>query len=217
MSNLLFDSRVILGDTMPRFNESDVKNEPMLFSCDRATAIALGSRITHSFIESLPESWLEAMDLIVDTRVHMLMPGWFPCIPGWHHDDVPRTRTDGQPNYRTPEYTAKHAMALVGGDICPTEFALGKASFNEPQSGRVIYRDWHPVVDGMIRDGTLTKFICPSNKMVFFDWHSWHQGSRAVAGGWRWFGRATINTHRKPSNEMRRQVQVYLENPMDGW
>lgn len=26
----------------------------------------------------------------VDAKVHMLMPGQFPCIPGWHRDGVPR-------------------------------------------------------------------------------------------------------------------------------
>lgn len=25
-----------------------------------------------------------------DIKVHMLMPGQFPCIPNWHYDNVPR-------------------------------------------------------------------------------------------------------------------------------
>lgn len=25
-----------------------------------------------------------------DVKVHMLMPGQFPCIPNWHYDNVPR-------------------------------------------------------------------------------------------------------------------------------
>jgi ribosomal protein L4 len=42
-------------------------------------------------------------------------------------------------------------------------------------------------------------------------------GTRAVKNGWRLFIRASWNTDRKPTNEFRRQVQVYMENPMEGW
>lgn len=29
-------------------------------------------------------------DFTWDVKVHMLMPGQFPCIPNWHYDNVPR-------------------------------------------------------------------------------------------------------------------------------
>lgn len=29
-------------------------------------------------------------DFIFDVKVHMLMPGQYPCIPNWHYDNVPR-------------------------------------------------------------------------------------------------------------------------------
>lgn len=29
-------------------------------------------------------------DFTWDIKVHMLMPGQFPCIPNWHYDNVPR-------------------------------------------------------------------------------------------------------------------------------
>lgn len=31
------------------------------------------------------------------------MPGMFLAIPGWHHDNVPRTVNNGQPNYKDPQ------------------------------------------------------------------------------------------------------------------
>lgn len=34
-------------------------------------------------------------DYYVDAKVHMLMPGQFPCIPNWHGDAIPRD-ADGQ-------------------------------------------------------------------------------------------------------------------------
>lgn len=29
-------------------------------------------------------------DYVVDVKVHMLMPGEYPCIPNWHRDFIPR-------------------------------------------------------------------------------------------------------------------------------
>jgi len=35
-------------------------------------------------------------DYIIDVKVHMLMPGQYPCIPGWHLDMVPRDKDNNQ-------------------------------------------------------------------------------------------------------------------------
>lgn len=212
-----FESDCSDGRKLPDFDQTAVKNEPMLFSCDAAAAFALGGPITHAFLEELAQNdWL-ANDVIIDSRVHMLMPGWYPAIPGWHHDDVPRGE-DGQPNYDTPAYRAEHAMALINGDICPTEFALGTVRLPRPVAGRgPTYGQWHPIVDFNVRDGMLVPVSVPSNRIIYFDWQTFHQGVAANANGWRWFGRATRNTQRKPTNEVRRQVQVYLAHPMEGW
>jgi hypothetical protein len=216
MKTYIFESRVSLGRYLHHFTENEVKNEPMLFSCDWQSAFRFGGPITRVFMDTLASSW-DPEGVIVDSRVHMLMPGWFPCIPGWHHDDIPRTRSDGQPNYDDSSYRAKHVMALVGGTFCPTEFALGKHELPEVPTGSVIYREWHPIVDEQIRSEKLELWKAPSNRLIFFDWQSMHQGSCAVAPCWRWFIRASRKTERKPTNELRRQVQVYLEAPMDGW
>jgi hypothetical protein len=157
----------------------------------------------------------------------MLMPGWFPCIPGWHHDDVPRTRSDGQPNYGPTEVRAQHIMALVGGSICPTEFASGEASLVEPDIGRVIYEDWHQQVETLVRNGVLKDAEAPSNRLIQFDDRTWHRGTAAVANGWRWFIRATryFDVTGRPiarpgprlANELRRQTQVYMSAVNAGW
>lgn len=208
-----FNSQIILGASLPQFSNEQIKNEPMLFNCSIVAAHALGGPITRAFIDAgnfLP-------DAVIDTRSHMLMPGWYPCIPGWHHDDVPRSRSDGQPNYETPEYHTGHAMALINGGICPTQFAIGECSLPDVPLGDVIYKRWHPLVEQLCQHHMLHRVDAPSNQIVWFDWQSFHQGVAAKRGGWRWFGRASFGTHRKPTNEIRRQVQVYLEFPMEGW
>lgn len=147
----------------------------------------------------------------------MLMPEYYPCIPGWHHDDVPRSREDGQPNYVNPEYHAKHCMMLVNGDIAPTEFAVGEAEFPEIEKGKIIYKEWHPLVNEKIEAGELTTVSAPSDTLIYFDDQTWHRGTKAVKAGWRFFIRATINTGRKPVNEIRKQVQVYIDPIHQGW
>lgn len=136
---------------------------------------------------------------------------------GTNHDDVPRERSDGQPNYIKPSYEAQHCMMLVNGDICPTEFALGDSEFEDVPMGQVYYKVWHPQILQKIKDWELAAWKAPSNQLIYFDWQTWHQGTRAIADGWRFFIRASWNTGRKPLNEVRRQVQVYLEFLMEGW
>ena len=205
------------GTELPEFSQWDVKNEPMLFNCDAAHARDLGGPITKAFLGAFEREGRALKDAVIDTRVHMLMKGWFPCIPGWHHDDVERTAPGGQPNYHDPKTRPHHAMALINGAICPTEFALGEAHMPLIEPGKVVYREWHPMVDTLVENGVLRLESAPSNQIIYFNDRTFHQGTRAVADGWRWFGRVTWGSDRKPTNEVRRQVQVYMDNPMEGW
>jgi len=228
------DSRFTVGARLPEFDEATVKAEPMFWSATPKFAWENGGPITRAFLAAAFGITLAdyagwklrdsvAGNYCFDSRVHMLMPGWFPCIPGWHHDDVPRSRSDGQPNYDNPEFKSKHILALVNGDICPTEFAVGQADYPDVPlfSKSPIYKVWHECVEEDIREGTLERVQAPSNRLLHFDWQTFHQGTRAVKRGWRWFGRLTWDAGyeqgRPHHNEIRRQVQVYLENPMEGW
>lgn len=208
------------------FEQTVIKNEPMFFNCDLEFAHKEGGLITRAFIDALPEDW-KNQPVVLDSRVHMLMKGWFPCIPGFHHDDVPR-RNDayGQPNYDDPAYRSQHLMGLVNGDIAPTRFALTPPGtsgelglFRRPETSRVTYEAWHLEVEQQLADGKLLPFEAPSGQLLQFDWQTWHEGQRARAGGWRWFVRLSRNTARTATitNEHRRQVQVYLEYPIQGW
>lgn len=210
----IFDSQIQIGKKLSSYSTDVIKNEPMLFSCTWNFAYENGGEPTKEFLLSLPKE-LHNDKTIIDSRVHMLMPGWFPCIPGYHHDDVPRDNV--QPNYFNPSYRSKHALILFNGEVCPTEFAIGKSEFPKIEDGEIYYKVWHPIVIDKIKNGELKHIKAPSDTVVFFDDRTWHQGTKAVKSGWRLFIRASWDTGRKPSNELRRQVQVYMENPMEGW
>lgn len=215
----------VLGLKMPDFPDEVVKNEPMLFNCDMAAASRQGGVITKAFLGLLPLDWHDC-PVVVDTRVHMLMPGWYPCIPGWHHDDVPRTRPDGQPSYEHGQDRSWHVMALVNARLAPTTFALGKSRFPHPPHGITTYELWHGAVELKLRQGELKQWQLRTGNLVLFDDRCWHRGSEAVGTGWRWFGRVSryfdaagreIARRNPRTCEVRRQVQVYLPAVNAGW
>ena len=211
---MYFNSQFKTLEPLASFEEDIIKNEPMFFSASPAFALQNGGPITKQFLKQLP--WKnDDGTMVFDSRVHMLMPGWYPCIPGWHHDDVPRTRSDGQPNYN--EGKSQHIMAIVNGGICPTYFAVGNGHLPEIPLGKVIYKEWHPLVELLIKNNILTVCECPSNYMVQFNYQSFHRGSAAIRSGWRWFGRVTRNSTRKVTNEIRKQVQIYMSEENAGW
>jgi hypothetical protein len=217
--NALFNSRVEYGPKLPVFSQQEVKDEIMLFSCDTKTARDLGGPITQAFLNALHEDGVLTKDCIFDTRVHMLMPGWYPAIPGWHHDDVPRDTPNGQPNYTSPAYHAQHAMALVGADVAPTNFALGTfllTHWKDIPEHKNIYEVWDKELNEILSEPE-DRTPAVMNQIIKFDAHTFHEGVAATGNGWRWFGRVSWDTHRKPVNEIRRQVQVYLEYPKKGW
>lgn len=218
MTDLLFQSNVEIGTALPLYDDpSFIKNEPMLFNADYAFAASNGGKITRAFLCALSKQWDRKEDIIIDSRVHMLMRGWWPCIPGWHHDDVPRKDSDGQPNYENPAYHAEHCMMLVNGGIAPTQFAIGTIRLPEARPGEITYGKWHPLVADAIREGRMSMMSAPDKRLIFFDAHTFHMGVRAERDGWRFFIRASRKTGRKATNEIRSQVQVYLETPHIGW
>lgn len=205
-----------IGSFPSSWNDEIIKNEPMFFNSDVYYAHRNGGPITRGFLDSLPNDWW--VGSVIDTRVHMLKKGWYPCIPGWHHDDVPRSTANFQPNYIDPEYRSEHIMGLVNAEVAPTEFAIG--SINLPLRSENIYKQWHPLVEQAIREQAgiyLSK--ADSGKLIKFDDRTFHQGVKATKDGWRWFARISRNTDRVNfrTNEIRKQVQVYLETPMEGW
>lgn len=202
-----------------------IKNEPMFFNSSIDFAYDNGGDITKSFIDSLPDDFLD--EAVFDSRIHMLMPGWYPSIPGWHHDDVPRPEipvgqhfiSAGQPDYDTTKYHSRHILGLVNADICPTHFALGKCTMPEVYDDETVYKKWHLEIEKLVEEGKLGLLKVEDRTLYCFDWQAFHTGTKAVGNGWRWFGRVSKDTDRvyKITNEIRVNAQVYLEFPMEGW
>jgi hypothetical protein len=222
-----FASSVSVGrDFATEVSNEAIKNEPMFFNSSVEFAYDNGGPITRSFLDSVGMA-LVTHKMVFDSRVHMLMPGWYPAIPGFHHDDVPRPPipvgqhfiTAGQPDYDEPRYHAKHIMGLVNAEVAPTEFALGDCTMPLVPDGELIYRTWHKEVARLVEEEEMLSYLCPDRQLIFFNWQTFHQATKCVTNGWRWFGRLSYDTDRvnTTTDEIRRNAQVYLELPMEGW
>lgn len=190
-----------------------IKNEPMLFSCDIKYALANGGSLTRDFIEKFIDTDSLWEDCIIDSRVHMLMPNWYPCIPGWHHDDIARNTASGQPNYDNPPYEAWHRM-MVFGDTAMPEFITCETEMPKVEDGKIIYKVWNDVINEKYPND---KMAVESGDVYEFGPQDFHRGIPGDKHGWRFFIRATRNSERVVKNEIRRQVQVYLPEPEAGW
>jgi hypothetical protein len=62
------------------------------------------------------------MDFSWDIKVHMLMPRQYPCIPGWHVDNVPRDE-DGRQMFDKVRLDLPMYMWISGGPL--TQFRTG--------------------------------------------------------------------------------------------
>jgi len=63
-----------------------------VFKCPWLAAINLQPELREP-LEQLENSGMLEYPVeryVVDSKIHMLMPGQYPCIPNWHYDMVPR-------------------------------------------------------------------------------------------------------------------------------
>lgn len=234
---MLIDSKIRFGAKVEFTEEhrANIKNEVMLFNNDGYHAFnadlihGIPNDITREAFCALDSDWQDSKDLVIDSRVHMLMKNWYPCIPGYHHDDVPRTRSDGQPNYHD-ELRSEHAILLLNAHVAPTEFAIGEIDLEEVPLGETVYKRWHKDVSRAIEYGYMSVVKAPDAQWVYFDDRTWHQGVGSnVEFGWRFFirvsryyrmidGEKVYGPRGNPrTNEVRRQAQVYMDNLNQGW
>lgn len=91
-------------DCAPRFTGSglwaeptddQIKNTPALWNASIEDALKYGGDLTREAIGAMRLRG-DRRSIIVDTKIHMLMPGFMPAIPGWHTDGAPRA-ADGNP------------------------------------------------------------------------------------------------------------------------
>lgn len=218
---MLVDNKVKISSscniltTRPNFEWDEITEEPMFFNCDMKFAYENGGPITKDFIEAAPVDFWGGT---FDSRVHMLKKGFSPCIPGWHLDSIPRTKPNNQPNLEERGYS-EHVMAIYGDNVAATEFLMADVEFaSEIYNSEHVYQDLDSVVAHWYKNWDITIARAMPGELIYFNQDSIHRGVPAVGDGWRWFGRASLDSRNgKETNKIRKQTQVYLPVYNQGW
>jgi len=147
-----------------------------------------------------------ATEGIVDSRVHMLFPGMYPAIPGWHMDEVHRD----EHGILRPDLTKPKVHYLL---------VLDQGTGSLPIFGNL--QDNSLIRPGMrysdLKGKVLPSYQAEPEKLYRFEWHDIHRATPAKGKGWRYFLRITLDSERSPLNEIRTQTQVYLTDENKGW
>lgn len=212
---MLFRNEVTLTRGLDNVDGSTLRQLPQFFRASPEYVYRLGGPLYRRILDAAPLVRHRRFTSI-DSRIHMLMPGFWPCIPGWHCDDF--HRPDGnQPDLRAleaqPIFNALH-HAIVLGDTAPTEFAVEPFEIDDSllRSSRV----YHACNELLERKPPASRRIVPG-EFASFDSLVWHRGTRAEKQGWRLFVRISQSEHYQPLNEIRTQTQVYLSDAGAGW
>ncbi len=189
-----------------------MKNEPMFRKSSLQFVEEHCGPVTNLFLSAVKHLNPGCEDLIIDTRVHMLKPGWYPGIPGWHTDELWRG-DDGQPdveNFRIKTTPVHYALALDIGTDSLTQFLTEAAHLSSrAHSGQNLYEMWTHEIGAP--EPSYTARQVKSGELVRFGTSSIHRAMPAKGSGWRWWGRATKWSRRDPVNEIRRQSNVYVK------
>lgn len=208
----------IIGDTI--VSNKMIENEPMFYQSDldfvseNCHRNSLTFKFLDYMINNVFKGDYENEKISIDSRVHLLMKNWYPCIPGWHTDNVPRT-DNGQPNYFDPNNKFVHYMCVIG-DSAMTEFLNEPFTAFQPPKDSIYYDFWNKA----IKKQKLKTFRIDQGDIVKFDSNTWHRGVAADKFCWRWFIRLTVNKSDiqfTQANKIRRQSQVYLQAIEGGW
>lgn len=223
MKNHLFMGAVKnCGSMTTPIPEEIFPQETMIFSCAPDFSRSYGGPITAAVLDDLMSRGFldEMLDLceskslypIIDTRVHMLMPGQYPAIPGWHCDNFPRTNYHAQPDPQKVDKDLFHFTFVVSthaDGVSNPRFVNQQVYL--PYDPANVWKSVHNEVEA--RD--LKIIIQGDGELLRFSQETIHTASPCVNRGWRYFFRMSP-MELPPKNLIRKQVQVYSTTD-GGW
>ena len=186
----------------------DVINAVQYFSMHNKN---IKCKLANEFLSHLPKD-----EYIVDSRVSMLKKGWFPCIPGWHFDEIMR-HENGNLDIISTDFNKTHYMMVIDiGTNSLTEFCAYRFTKDFLLTHNIDNYDSFNMTIYMMESPIKT---CKSNTIYQFSSLDAHRGVDCKDSGWRYFIRATANHQREYLNQIRTQTQVYIPfyNINKGW
>jgi hypothetical protein len=218
---------VKFGKSIEQPTMSEIKNTPSLWNASLEDALKYGGDLTKAAIGALDLKF-DRKYIIVDTKIHMLMPNFYPAIPSWHTDGVPRGENLNPSFKGNPDIFAQEDMSdtrfhlLVTGEGCKTEFLKeSNVEFEIPDTpSSDLYKMINKQISEGIENKKLNNYQVPSCTAVEFDWWTLHRGIQASKHEWRYLIRVTETDHMQPQTDLRQiirtQQQVYVPSNF-GW
>ncbi|ANA86572.1 hypothetical protein PBI_CLUBL_74 [Gordonia phage ClubL] len=198
-------------------SDDQIEGTPNLRRAGLSDAILFGGPAVRDLLERSPIVG-DREYVFVDTKVTMLMPGWYPAIPGWHTDGVPRGEKGDPSDYGNPSLPKQLTQrsprfhTIVAGVPCLTEFLLGYYELEiEHDEDSKMYGEMTNLVSKMAYHGRVPQPQVWSS----WDWWQIHRATESRHRGWRLLIRITESDLVRPSTRdfIRTQNQVYV--PLD--
>jgi hypothetical protein len=222
---------LVYTGTIEQPTSNEIKRTFGLWNASLEDAMRYGGDITRAAIKAMNLRF-DRKHIIVDTKIHMLISGMSPSIPGWHVDGAPRDNLKNPNGSGLPDTFAQEGDShfnryhiLVSGTGCLTKFIKGSIRVPIPSEPSThVYAMMSKFVQAQVQDNKscgldMTTDI-PSCQVVEFDWWDIHTGVIATKKEWRYLIRVCESDYYEPQTELRdiirMQSQVY--SPTDfGW
>lgn len=216
-----------LGGTITQPSEELIKNTVALHNASLEDALKYGGELTKQAISSMNLTFTKK-HIIVDTKVHMLMPNFSPALSGWHTDGVPRGEELNPTVKKAPNIQSQEELddsifhLLVTGEGCLTKF-IKESNFElevpaTPDTS--LYKMVNQQVKDKVNAGELTEYEIPSCTAIKWDWWDLHTAQPSSKHEWRFLIRVTETDLHEPKTDLRdiirTQQQVYLPSNF-GW
>lgn len=199
---------------------SEVKNTFGLWNASFDDAMRYGGELTREALRAMNIRH-DRKNIVVDTKVHMLMKGMMPAIPGWHVDGAPRDNNKnpngtGKPDTFAQENDPRHNRyhLLVTGHGCLTRFINRPMMVPIPSEPSYdVYSMMSTFVQRAALEDTSISSPVETCQVTEFDWWDMHTGVIAANNEWRFLIRVCESDYYEPRKDLREvirlQSQVY--------
>lgn len=215
-----------LGGVCNKVDRSVIRDETLLFGASILFARNSCGPLTNMVIGALEDELIAAekwcskngRHVVIDTRSHMLMRGFYPAIPGWHCDGYPRRAYLSQPDLLAGNPECVNYVCHVSDQDCGVSntLFLDEESFVVDVDVNSVWSSVHKAAVELEKttDGN-NLFQQEDGDLIEFNQETLHRAQAAKTRGWRWWFRASCY-YKPPKNDIRKQVQVYAPEGL-GW